>query len=528
VTEKRRFEAIPGALPRAAALLVVAGSALAVFAALGSLTWPFGRDQGIFAWVGEVILDGGAPYSGAWDMKGPLSYYLYALALGAFDRAPIGIRILDLTAALACCTCVMRLVLSLTPGARLAACSAAIFFALTYYGGGFWNTAQPETWAGLLILLAVYELLNHRKAHWVTLAAAGAMIAVAMLLKPTFAVFLALPALHLASEPGSWSTRGGLLAICLATAAMTTAVAMGLLSQASGGLHDFMDVLQFVFLSHSSVEHRHLATELATLPLSMARIGLLAPLLLTPVGLVLLRQNGQRREALLLAAWCLLSVLVVVVQGKYWFYHWMPAVIAVAATLGVTLSRLGDTQSATVPGYLRTAAAIPLIFVVVMATPAVRAAMHSYQWPRYAMGIEGREEYLAHFSTPDGGWRYPSFETIAAYIAPRSNQDDRVLVWGWDPLINVLARRKSPTRFGFAYPLTAPGPLQERYRQVFLRELASRPPRYIVVDANAHWSVVDAAGLDLLKGFPDLYGLLHSHYRLVMSVAAFQVWEMIA
>ena len=39
--------------------------------AVTSLFWPFGRDQRIFAWVGDVILAGGMPYRDAWEGQDP-------------------------------------------------------------------------------------------------------------------------------------------------------------------------------------------------------------------------------------------------------------------------------------------------------------------------------------------------------------------------------------------------------------------------------------------------------------------------
>jgi hypothetical protein len=56
---------------------------------------PIGYDQGIFAYIGEVIKRGGNPYQDAWDFKGPLLYYLNALGLGLFDDLR-GIFILEL------------------------------------------------------------------------------------------------------------------------------------------------------------------------------------------------------------------------------------------------------------------------------------------------------------------------------------------------------------------------------------------------------------------------------------------------
>ena len=52
--------------------------------AVASLGWPFGLDQGIFAWVGDTVLRGGWPYRDAWEIKGPatLGHETFALQVG--------------------------------------------------------------------------------------------------------------------------------------------------------------------------------------------------------------------------------------------------------------------------------------------------------------------------------------------------------------------------------------------------------------------------------------------------------------
>src|ERR687892_1902970 len=76
----------------------------ALFAALlllrlPSLVQPMGADQGLYAYVGERILDGELPYRDAWDQKPPAIHYTYA-ALGAV-LPPTGLAAAaDLAAAL--------------------------------------------------------------------------------------------------------------------------------------------------------------------------------------------------------------------------------------------------------------------------------------------------------------------------------------------------------------------------------------------------------------------------------------------
>jgi hypothetical protein len=60
-----------------------------------SLLWPLAPDQGIYAWISDVIRDGGLPYADAWDIKGPSTFYTVALAQLVLGRHPWSIRVVD-------------------------------------------------------------------------------------------------------------------------------------------------------------------------------------------------------------------------------------------------------------------------------------------------------------------------------------------------------------------------------------------------------------------------------------------------
>src|SRR5262249_9670392 len=131
---------------RLTGFMVASGLALAAFCAVGSITWPFGRDQGIFAWVADVVLKGGTLYRDAWEVKGPMTYYFYAFSAAAFGNDASGIRAFDLILVVLGTLLLWRLVTSLSGGSRFAAAVATAFFTLGYYGCGFWSTAQPDEW----------------------------------------------------------------------------------------------------------------------------------------------------------------------------------------------------------------------------------------------------------------------------------------------------------------------------------------------------------------------------------------------
>ena len=54
---------------------------------------PLERDEGLFGYVGQVLLDGGMPYTDAIDHKPPMVYVIYALALLLFSPTASGIHI---------------------------------------------------------------------------------------------------------------------------------------------------------------------------------------------------------------------------------------------------------------------------------------------------------------------------------------------------------------------------------------------------------------------------------------------------
>src|SRR3954469_11569456 len=59
------------------------------------LTFSFGRDQCIYALVGEGVLHGKMPYRDLWDFKPPGIFLVYALAEALFGRAMVSIRLLE-------------------------------------------------------------------------------------------------------------------------------------------------------------------------------------------------------------------------------------------------------------------------------------------------------------------------------------------------------------------------------------------------------------------------------------------------
>jgi hypothetical protein len=59
------------------------------------LSQPFGRDQGIFAYIGDGMRHGFVPYRDSWDHKPPGIDVTYFLAFSLFGRTMPAVHILE-------------------------------------------------------------------------------------------------------------------------------------------------------------------------------------------------------------------------------------------------------------------------------------------------------------------------------------------------------------------------------------------------------------------------------------------------
>lgn len=57
------------------------------------LSIPFERDEGEYAYMGKLILDGHAPYTLAYNMKLPGTYYIYAIFMAIFGKSIVGVHL---------------------------------------------------------------------------------------------------------------------------------------------------------------------------------------------------------------------------------------------------------------------------------------------------------------------------------------------------------------------------------------------------------------------------------------------------
>jgi hypothetical protein len=492
-----------------------------VVVGLATLWWPLGRDQGIYAWVGSVVADGGAPYVDAWDVKGPATYLVYAVTQQVFGSGMWGIRLVDLLLLGGAGWLAWR-GLART-GAGAAALLAPWLCAAWYWQLGWWHSAQPDSWIGLALLAALsLTLLDRERARPAIGLGVGALVGACALLKPLYGCMLAVPALHAWLDQDGRRRAAWRWALWAGIGFAGTVGAVFAWLGVKGALGEFFRIqLEFNRVVHSADRSLGLVDHLRRLYHFALPLPHLLALPLAMVGAVAAWRQ-QRRFVIVAVAALLLAVAAVVLQAKYYEYHLVPLDAPLALLAAIGLGRLvADGPAAA--AWRRPLAAVLLLIVVGVNLAALWPEARS--WLRHVGGDLPRRDYYARFTKPD--YSYQQCRFVATKLRESTAEDDTVLVWALDPVINYLSGRMPPTRFGVHYPLTrgARNPFENEWRRRFLADLEARPPAAVVVADGDGNNLLPKPSIRYLDDFPVFRRWLQRNYTPDIRAGRYYVWR---
>ena len=525
--------------------------ALAVTALyLPMLEFPFGSDQAIFAEIGRTMWRGGVPYVDAWDQKPPAIYAIYALGI----RGPLGLmrnlRVFDLAWLLATCLVLVELGRrwwSLPAGAIAGVLYGAVYATTT----GYWYSAQPDSFMALPLALALlfYDLAARQAARgpdrrefeprhlWLLLA--GGALGVAFQLR--FIVVLIIPFLPMVELTGlSWRGRARLwwdrmLWLGAGFALVQGAVLLYLV--AGGALDDYIEATRFAagytrlgghYAPEGLTTGKYLEqVRLAFLFWALGKLILTAPAI---VGGFLAVFVLRERRAQQLVLFVLLANAGIMAQAKFFPYHYLYVVPFLALLAGWAWVR-AFALLARARGRAMVAAGGALLVVLLgLSTPEVVDGAW-LQWKSYVefhRRPETRELYYDFFGPWNGGpYSYRASRETAYYVGRRTQPGEHIYVWGYDPLIYLLADRPSSSRFIYSFPLMSDW-APRSWSDEFMAELHARPPAYFLVQRyeGARWitgHIVDTG--EYISWFPALDAWLKSNYRLETEIEDYLIYR---
>ena len=484
---------------RFVAYLTWTGAAMAMVWFVMSLTYPFGWDQGLFAWVGDAITNGGLPYRDAWDIKGPLLYYVYAGVQWLFGIHLWGIRLFD-AALLAITAWVMfQTALPLTDG-RLAS-FAAVLYVLWYASHSYWHTAQPDGWAGMLVLGAMAPLLvDSRSYGFSKMVRAGVCIGLAVLLKPVWIVFIALPLLHLLLTRQSRAISHALAV--LAGCIIPVGLLVGWLAW-QGVLSDYVDIHLKYSALYAGFAPENRLKGLGEYLLFGRVTAVVLPL--SAYGAVVLWRE-RRRSAVLLVMWWAITIVLVAAQGRFYAYHWLPMLPAVTLLTAIGLYDL--LSRATTFAYITCG----LVYLICIAPIAFEAS----RFVAWRLGAIDRQAYYDAYGEP--GVQMQAVDWL------RTAAPGKIFTFGWLCSVAWLSERDYVSRFGYSLPLMMGEgtDVRSRYRAEALAALDADPPRYIVVGPLSEQIL---GRRFTIADFPELAELMRTRYQEVSRFGAITIYE---
>jgi hypothetical protein len=507
---------------------------------LASLAQPAGADQGLYAYVGQRILQGDVPYRDAWDQKPPGIHATYALMMAVWPNASV-VALADLvaTALTAWLLYVAARQLRGSTGAGLITAILYLLLANPAYTrlGGVRIRAQCETFIGLLVAaavaLAASRVVGRPRPASRDVFFAGVFVGLACVFKYN-AVVYALP-LAVAMLVAHWrldaaprarlaglARHAGVAALGMAAPLALMVAIFGL----AGALEDLYLATVVYNLQYSGETYSgpgHALAYLFTFPVRHARLDSLW--MLGGAGTSILILAARRQPSLaIVAAWVASACLAIGINGsrglpQYFVQAWPP--LALAAGVG----------AAVIWPHLRTWGRVAMIGAVLLAVP--RVTQFDKMWTttttdamRLFGGID-RAEYLSRFGRPDSGDKYSALavDELAATIARTTSPWDTVFVFGFSPWAYVGSGRESASRFFWSRPVII-GFEQGRPRYGvpgLLDELTRREPRLVVLQAR-DWDPDGLNSDEFFLGEPRLAGWLERHYVPSGRMNNFRIW----
>jgi 4-amino-4-deoxy-L-arabinose transferase-like glycosyltransferase len=440
-------------------------------------TMPLERDEGEYAYAGQLILQGIPPYTLAYNMKLPGTYAAYAAIMAVFGQTSTGIRLglIPVNAA----TIILAFLLAQKLAGSLAGFVAATTYALLSnlpsllgFAGHATHFVVLFALAGILVLL---RALNARGSPLLFFCS-GFLSGVAFLMKQPGIAFAAFGALYIArcswKQPRLLASRE---AAYLAGAAMPFVLTC--LALAHAGVFQNFWFWTFTYAREYSSET---SVTVAAQALRQSLQWVMHPFPLwaiAEIGVVTLFWARRWRPQLFFLVALTAFSLFAVCSGFYFRPHYfillLPAASILAALAVTSAYRLLSRRQ-----FRANARLVPLLIFV--------AACAFSVWDQRAFLFEldpaaaAQKIYAAN----------PFAEAIAAAKTVRASttEADTIAVFGSEPELYFLSHRHSATSYIYMYDLIKTQPYRLQMRNEMMRQIESARPRIVIyVDDWASW-----------------------------------------
>lgn len=452
-----------------------------IFVRIRLLTIPLERDEGEYAYAGQLLLEGIPPYQLAYNMKFPGTYAAYAALMAVFGQTPSGVHLGLLIVNLA------TLVLLYLVGRRLfgeagGAAAGSVYAVLALSPSVLGFAAHATHFVVLPVMGAILILSRPPEERSLPmLCGAGALFGVAILMKQPGFFFAFFGGLYLLwgdfRAHLSWKTiltRSFVLAAGIALPLALCAFCLwwaGVFDKFWFWTIDYASA--YGNLNSWDIGRQYLTRNL---PRVVSHGWLLWLLAGVGIGACFWNEIVRRQRVLLLGL--LGASLFALSTGLYFREHYfvlvLPAISLLAAAALTALTAL-------LPMRLQLRGVIPLLLLTVALSLPL-------------LGDRGFFFYLS----PSAGLReiwwsnpFPESIPVAKFLRDRTTPEDTIAVLGSEPQIYFYSQRHSATGYIYTYGLMETHRYARRMQEEMIKEIEAARPKFIVfVSIEPSWMVL--------------------------------------
>ena len=471
-------------------LLVGVAILFAVFVRARLLSMPLERDEGEYAYAGQLMLQGIPPYQLAYNMKLPGTYAAYAAIMAVFGQTAYGIH-LGLLVVNVICTLLMfllgRRLFDATVGAVAAACYGVVSLSPTMLG-----LAAHATQFVVLPMLGgtLCMLFAKDNGRRVVFFASGLLFGLAFVMKQQgvyFGIFGGVWLLWsgLKLQPVGWRRLAEQTGCyCLGCVLPYAAVCLVLWRAGVFGNFWFWTITyarQYIDQVPWSDGLGLLGGELSRLAAPHWPLALLA----LAGGLLLWWRRHARGKDWFLTLFFGFSALAVT-PGHFFREHYFVLLVpAFSLLVGVAISFLSSYPAAR---------NLPRSLPVFLALVALVFA--ACQQSRFFFALSPQSVTRTIY----GASPFIESVKVADYLREHSANDARVFVFGSEPEIYFYAQRHSASGFIYMYDLVENQPFAPQMQEQMEREIEAAKPEYLVLVKNyASWIVDTHSSMSVLE-----------------------------
>jgi len=478
-----------------------------VFVRVRLLEVPLERDEGEYAYMGKLLLDGVPPYGTAYNMKFPGVYLAYALIMAIFGQTIRGIHMGLLI--VNCATVLLIFFLCKRIVNDLAAFIASGAYAILSLSASVLGFAAHAThFVALAAVAGSYFLLNamekNKTYHY---ALSGFLFGIAFLMKQPGIFFIGFGVSFLAirffSSGNSLSQKERVLHLSSFLAASLLPLFVSALWLLTAGVFDkfWFWTVQYAAKYGTQIPLAE-ALEYFKYGLRSVTNGFWLLWIVSALGLLVTVFHNSIRDSRLFIVLFIIFSFLSICPGFYFREHYFITLLpAVSIAIGIFFNYLATKLMA----FLK--------------TPQSRLiGIGAF----VALALVGINDQKAYLLTDDpvtisnniyGDNPFDESIEIARFLNARCSPTDTIAVFGSEPQIYFYANNGSATGYIYTYGLMELHSLSLSMQTEMIREIESAKPRFIVdVHISTSWGVRPESEMYI---FGWMNEFLKKHYTLV-------------